>query len=696
MGATGIPAPFLRWMSGKDMHPMERKTPARRPFLRSLLCDTAANTIAISAAAMIPLMAMVGGGIDAGRYYMTAARMQAACDAGALAARRAMVDDNFTTQHRTIGLNFFDQNFNDGIFGSEQRVRDYTSNGQGVVTGTASAKLPTTIMAAFGYNNFDLAVSCSAEINISNTDIVFVLDVTGSMNCPDNNIAGCTNGNNNNTEASNSLIVGLRDAVMSFYDTVESATSAAAQVRYGLVPYANSVNVGFDIPRQYMADNHTYQSRAPDTIVTEGWVNSRVTSTARTGTRGTRSNGGRNTTDFRGVTSFSDCQNLANQQHWDVYRTHNPDNMTQTSQTVNGNTRTTVYSGNISWKYLRTIRGGTYYNSTNTCSLSYDEEWYNATGTVTVTEDYESTSTFAWNYRPVDYDVTSVYGTSRQMTAPVGSNGSAKTITWRGCIEEAQTVNTGAWNPTPAGAFDLNINLIPTTEAQKWKPQLNAMVWQRFNSETTNNNRYFDVRSQAYKTTSDLTHWSMSRSSVDLCVQPARKLSEIARSELNSYVNGLKAVGGTYHDIGMIWGARYISPRGIFKSENEAAPNGDAIARHIVFMTDGQLAPNATIYSTYGLEPWDRRVTEGDVVVDGNQIVLADGKDRHEARFQAACRAARQENITVWVVAFGTELTQSLTNCASPGRAYQANNNAALTTAFQEIAQKIAALRLTQ
>ena len=69
---------------------MERDNHERQSFLRSLLHDRTANTIVISAAAMIPLMAMVGGGVDASRYYMTASRMQAACDAGALAARRAM------------------------------------------------------------------------------------------------------------------------------------------------------------------------------------------------------------------------------------------------------------------------------------------------------------------------------------------------------------------------------------------------------------------------------------------------------------------------------------------------------------------------------------------------------------------------------------------------------------------------------
>ncbi|MDZ4134779.1 MAG: hypothetical protein U1D06_04175, partial [Paracoccaceae bacterium] len=128
-------------------------------------------------------------------------------------------------------------------------------------------------------------------------------------------------------------------------------------------------------------------------------------------------------------------------------------------------------------------------------------------------------------------------------------------------------------------------------------------------------------------------------------------------------------------------------PRGIFASENESAPNGDSISRHIVFMTDGTQVNSNENYSTHGVEWWDRRITG-----DGNGTREF---DRRAARLQAACRAARQENITVWVVAFGTTLTQNLIDCASPGRAFQANDSATLTAQFREIAQKIAALRLT-
>lgn len=558
---------------------MGREMQTRPSFMRRLLHDTSANTLAISAAAIVPLMAMVGSGVDASRYYMAASRLQAACDAGALAARKAMTGSTLTTANRQVGLNFFDQNFNDGLFGVTGRTRDYTANTAGVVNGTASAVLPTSIMAAFGFTQFSLSVTCSADQNISNTDIMFVLDVTGSMNCPDNNIAGCTNGNNNEIEVSNSLIVGLRSAVLSFYDSVASAASPAARVRYGFVPYANSVNVGFDIPTQYMATSHSYQSRVP--MYTSGGA-------------------------------FSQ------------------------------------------YRYCQVTTG----QATN-CSYT-PPTGANGWGSVNLADLYSSST--------------------KQIQMPTGTNGAMETITWAGCIEEASTANVASFNPVPAAANDLNINLIPTTNAERWKPMLNRAVFHRYTTATGST-----VTTSNVTTTNVQDNWRLDRAGLNLCVPRARKLQVMTRPDVQTYVNGLVARGATYHDIGMIWGARYGSPRGIFASENTSAPNGQAIARHIVFMTDGQLAPNRSVYSPYGIEPWDRRVS------DGTQAQM---NARHEERFQAACRAAKAENMTVWVVAFGTALTPSLEACASPDRAFQASNNAALNQTFQQIASQIAALRL--
>jgi hypothetical protein len=246
--------------------------------------------------------------------------------------------------------------------------------------------------------------------------------------------------------------------------------------------------------------------------------------------------------------------------------------------------------------------------------------------------------------------------------------------TWGGCVEEATSVVTGNYDPIPANAHDLNINLVPNSQATRWKPMLQNAVWKR--EDNSGNN----VMGWLYQTANE------NRPSYT-CPRASRKMTEISRTDLQSYLNALTASGNTYHDIGMVWAARFISPRGIFAAENSSAPNGDAIARHIVFMTDGMLATNNENYTPHGIEWWDRRVTS-----DGSNTQY---NTRRALRLQAVCRAARQENITVWVVAFGTTLTQNLIDCASPGRAFQADDSDELDARFQEIAQKIAALRLT-
>jgi Flp pilus assembly protein TadG len=650
-------------------------------FMRRLLRDKSANTLAISAAAMVPLMAMVGGGVDASRYYMATARMQAACDAGALAARRAMTDDTFTTAHRQIGLNFFDQNFNEGIYGVSGRTRNFTSDGNGVVFGNASATLPTTIMGAFGYNEFNVTVSCSAEINISNTDIMFVLDVTGSMSeCPDG--TQCNSG-------SGSKIVALRSAVMNFYDTVQAATSASAQVRYGVVPYSQQVNVGFSIPREYMADSHTYQSRVArywpaafpnnnegDTIVLSDAVEFLPRSTSNFNSTNTDHYRFR-TDGSAGTTARNVCTNYPN-----TY-----------TVTVNGQTQswqvfaaTEFVLNQWPWNGSNNNLAGCRARVRKTRQLTATDvtpqfrEWIYCQVTPGVANpcnvNNPARSPAGWE----TVNLSSIYN-NNTLQIPVGTNGAMITQTWSGCIEEPVWMDTtGNYSPIPNAAHDLNINLVPQNDAQRWKPSLNSAVYERRDGS---GNR--------------TTSWVTSTGNQDrpgwVCPRAAMRLREIGtgqpftRTDLQNYVNSLAASGNTYHDIGMLWGARFISPRGMFAADNAEAPNGDAIARHIVFMTDGLLVTGVENYSTQGIEWWDRRVTGNG---DSNREAT-----RRAARLQAICRAAQQENITVWVVAFGTTLTQNLRDCASPGRAFQANDSATLNAQFQEIAQKIAALRLT-
>jgi len=130
---------------------MARNAEAKKGFLARLLRNEAGNTLALTAAAAFPLMGMVGGAVDMARIYAVQSRLQAACDAGALAGRRVMGAGQWSDNNsaaNTNALAAFDLNFENGAFGSENRTRSYVES-SGTVTGTASADVPMTLMKLF-------------------------------------------------------------------------------------------------------------------------------------------------------------------------------------------------------------------------------------------------------------------------------------------------------------------------------------------------------------------------------------------------------------------------------------------------------------------------------------------------------------------------------------------------------------------
>jgi Flp pilus assembly protein TadG len=647
-------------------------------FLRSLATDVSGNTMAIAAAALLPLVAVGGSAIDISRYHMTATRLQNACDAGALATRKAMGENDIDAESRAHGNALFDHNFAAGTFGLENLQRNYVADENGTVTGTATGELPSALMSIFGFDSFDVSVTCSADINISNSDIIFVLDVTGSMNCPEDG-SFCPSGNNNNIEASNARIRSLRAAVLDFYDTVDEATSSAAQVRFGLVPYASNVNVGTLIPAEYMADSHTYQSREARFETDVAWEFISSTPTGVSNRRGEYRNGTVYTQTINNVANAAACQALLNQNitaFSDVYIAGSlDDDLDVESTSWNGNVRTRVLSGEA--RYYRGVPTYDYRSNNRRCRIGYERYDYRADMEMTYIDREVTTQEFdGWTYKPVEIDVSGFYEGNERVLTATGSNGSQVSHEWTGCIEEATTTTGSSFDPLPSGAHDLNINLVPSSDAERWRPQLpDALYKRRGGSGNSNAN----VNSNA----------NMPAPSYE-CPKTAVRLGEISREQLEDYLRedtGFDARGSTYHDIGMLWGARLISPRGLFAADNATAPNGDAIARHIVFMTDGELSINTETYNAYGIEWWDRRISGGT-----NSTTIF---NRHAARFQAICRQARQENISIWVVAFGTSLSQNLIDCATPGRAFHASSGAELSQRFEEIAERIAALRLT-
>jgi hypothetical protein len=139
----------------------------------------------------------------------------------------------------------------------------------------------------------------------------------------------------------------------------------------------------------------------------------------------------------------------------------------------------------------------------------------------------------------------------------------------------------------------------------------------------------------------------------------------------------------------MIWGGRMISPTGMWKTlVNEDPSNGGEVARHIIFMTDGEMEPNSYIAQAWGMEFWDRLVT--------GTSSLSNDEARHTSRFLATCEAIKDKGVRVWVIAFTSTLSTDLQTCASDDSSYTANSATELNNAFQEIAKQVGELRVVQ
>lgn len=238
-------------------------TPARNgAFLPRLAHDTAGTTLAIAAASILALMGVVGGAVDISRAYMAQSRLQQACDAGALAARKALAGERLTDAEKATGYRYFDFNFPAGTYDVALTSRTYSQptnsagTPQAIVNGVVRATVPTKIMQVFGKETIELEITCSSKMEISNADVAMVLDVTASMNDP-MTIGGGASGTEPRINA-------LHRAVKAFYDALgpgrASGDLSKGRIRYGFVPYGITVNVANLLTHQQMVDDWSYES----------------------------------------------------------------------------------------------------------------------------------------------------------------------------------------------------------------------------------------------------------------------------------------------------------------------------------------------------------------------------------------------------------------------------------------------------
>ncbi len=236
-----------------QMGPSHQRSSITR-FLRRFCLDSRGNTLALAAAAIFPIAAIIGSGLDMSRAYTAQSKLQNACDAAALAARRNMAGSIFGDDDRAEGERFFDFNFPSTTMNARNVTRTVAQapGDTSTVTVTASADIPTAIMGLFGKEIIPISASCAAEHDTGHNDLVLVLDVTESMRLhPTSATSGPTK------------IDMLRTGAMGLFRSLNSGVSS--RTRYGIVPYSMVTNVARSL-RDRDILRETYYLQCPSGI----------------------------------------------------------------------------------------------------------------------------------------------------------------------------------------------------------------------------------------------------------------------------------------------------------------------------------------------------------------------------------------------------------------------------------------------
>ena len=635
---------------------MNARTPG---IVRRLLKDRTANTLAITAASVLPLIGVVGGGIDTGRIYLAKSRLQQACDSATLAARkrlgaRALETDGIPSDLHDTADNFFRTNFQTGTYGTRDTSYELSHSTGTQMDGVASTKVPTTLMSVFGFDNIDIDVDCSADLNLPNIDIVLVLDMSGSMGDP----AG-----------SGTRMDALKEAVFAFYDEIMAVKPVDARVRIGIVPYNSNINVGqtlMALNPDYVSDQFTYQSRVANWEIEEIYSDRREPVPREKAWLGS-------TRDFDYSWSSNPDHSSYGRKQCDAYNA---------TYTVNGE-RWVISNDDWEGNYFPDRHS----SATGACIARVVK--YHETP-VRKFKDY--------TYKPVVMGVHNgkIFKNGGLISTETGIDGAIETSRWKNCIEETTTVATTNFDPVPTGAYDLDIDHVPTPGDvdTQWRPIWEKVTYDRFGSNpitTTADNNDFKNHSDHWK-----RGWLRSREAT--CPERTYKLQTYdldgteRHEDFEDRIKALQPNGGTLHDVGMIWGGRLISPDGIFAASNGSASNGEPIVRHLIFMTDGRMGGNPYFTTAYGNYDMDERFAGRAPSGTWDQDDLA---VIHNARLDAVCQSIKNKNVTVWTLSFTLPLNQHTRGCATGNeRAMQANDRDKLIENFRTIATSIAELRL--
>ncbi len=192
-----------------------------RPPLGSFLRDRRGNFSMMLALAMMPILGAVGMAVD----YINLGRMRdemlRATDAAALIAAK-MVDAT-DAERKKAAREIFQANYNGALIGKPKvEIAD------GKVTVTARAKSSPLIIQILDRGAIKVEVASTATLSKDRLEVVFALDVSGSMRA--------------NMKTGKTRMEELKSATKKLIDDLEAA--GGFTVAAGYVPFTMNVNVG--------------------------------------------------------------------------------------------------------------------------------------------------------------------------------------------------------------------------------------------------------------------------------------------------------------------------------------------------------------------------------------------------------------------------------------------------------------------
>ncbi|MEZ5823319.1 MAG: TadE/TadG family type IV pilus assembly protein [Geminicoccaceae bacterium] len=198
------------------------------------------GVVAILFALLLPvLIGFLGLGFDAARATLVRMNIEMAVDNAVLAATAS---EGTTAEREALAKSVFQSNYGSGLLAPAARVTVVIST-NGDVDVTAAATVPAPFASFFTSGDFDVNVASGGGRGLADIEVVLVVDVSGSMRF----------------DGGNGMIrmEAARKAAHTLLDTIVANKPKSTRLRFAIVPYNVTVNIGRANAKYVSNTNHS-------------------------------------------------------------------------------------------------------------------------------------------------------------------------------------------------------------------------------------------------------------------------------------------------------------------------------------------------------------------------------------------------------------------------------------------------------